>query len=94
MFSKNGYYRVYSSKEKFLVGFLKFVKNYYKDSYEQEIKSFVDLGINNTITSDENKNDLINYLKGKEYQGIFTLDDLNSWGDSFKFRKLTLDSEN
>lgn len=89
MFSKNGYHRVYSSKEKFLEGFLKFLKNYYNNDYDRSI----DYLINNTITSEENKNDLINYLKGKEYQGIFTLDDLNSWSDSFKFRKLTLDVE-
>ncbi len=71
--------KVYSSKEKVLNAYMKLLKSYYTH-FDREVRTTVrELAdeFYNFIPEDH-KRDLINFIQERPFQGIFTLEELNS----------------
>jgi hypothetical protein len=84
-------YKVYSSKDKLLRGYIKICKEYYSN-YERETRGKVrELKEYFTEISPDHGEDLINFIQEKEYKGIFTLDELRNVDLNFTFQIGKLD---
>ena len=84
--------KVYSNIDKLLEDYIAISKNYYGENYGDCIKiTLRELESNRYSMSEENRLDLMNFIKENEYQGEFTLEDLEKVDMLFKLRELTLD---
>jgi hypothetical protein len=84
--------RAYTTKEKMLKDYIEICKNQYRHRYQEAVNIALNELYENCYNfTEEHRLDLIKFVEEKEYQGIFTLDELEKLDLSFMLNEIVLD---
>lgn len=88
--------RTFSKKEIAIAAHLQISKDYYQDRYDRAVRqSIAELKRAEEYSKmpEKTKEDLINFMQGKEYEGLFTIEELNSLDTMIRIEVTTLDAQ-